>query len=87
MDPADIIGIINIYDILFAPEKEKEGVEDFIREPVCIKNSDGLDIALTRLRHKKQPMGIVTDENQKVVGIVTIEDILEEIVGEIEDRG
>jgi putative hemolysin len=83
----DIIGIINIYDVLFAPKKEKEGVEDFIREPVRIKNSDGLDIALTRLRHKKQPMGIVTDENQKVVGIVTIEDILEEIVGEIEDRG
>ncbi|MFQ5952002.1 MAG: hemolysin family protein [Candidatus Omnitrophota bacterium] len=85
----DIVGIVNIYDILCAPEGEekKATLEEFIREPVYIKNTDGLDITLTRLRHKKQPMGIVAGAKQRVVGIVTIEDILEEIVGEIEDRG
>ncbi|MGB2630147.1 MAG: hemolysin family protein [Candidatus Omnitrophota bacterium] len=85
----NIIGIVNIYDILFAPEEGEKmrGLEDFIREPVNIKSTDGLDIALARLRYKKQPMGIVTDETQQPVGIVIIEDILEEIVGEIEDRG
>ncbi len=83
----DIIGIINIYDMLFSFEEDKKEVDDFIREPVYIRMKDGLDIALTRLRYKRQPMGIVVDENEKPVGIITIEDILEEIVGEIEDLG
>lgn len=85
----NITGIVNIYDILFQreTEEEKTAVSDFLREPVYVSRKDGLDIALARLRHRKQPMGIVTDGDNKVVGIITIEDILEEIVGEIEDTG
>ncbi|MFC1480317.1 hemolysin family protein [Candidatus Omnitrophota bacterium] len=84
-DKNNILGIVNIYDILFAAEEEnKKGlIKNYVRESVCIKSDDGLDIALTRLRNREQPMGIVTDEDEKVLGIVTIEDILEEIVGEI----
>lgn len=86
---SDIIGIVNIYDVLFTSKEDcgEASVKDFIREPVYVNWKDGLDIALMRLRHKKQPMGIVTDEGDKVVGIITIEDMLEEIVGEIEDTG
>ncbi|MGB2600758.1 MAG: hemolysin family protein [Candidatus Omnitrophota bacterium] len=85
----NIAGIVNIYDILFQMEEEaaKTAVSDFLREAVYVNRKDSLDIALARLRHRKQPMGIVTEEDNKVVGIVTIEDILEEIVGEIEDTG
>ncbi|MEA3489065.1 MAG: hemolysin family protein [Candidatus Omnitrophota bacterium] len=85
----NISGIINIYDILFKTEDKdnKAAIDEFMREPVYVKRSDGLDIALARLRHQEQPMGIVADNDDNVVGIVTIEDILEEIVGEIEDRG
>ncbi len=82
-----IIGIVNIYDVLFEMEEneKKHIVSDFLREPVYVNKTDGLDIALARLRHQKQPMGIVVDEDESVVGIITIEDMLEEIVGEIED--
>lgn len=85
----NIVGIANIYDVLFDVEGEKEKalVKDFMRDPVPVSKDDGLDIALARLRHRKQPMGIVVDEKSNAVGIVTIEDMLEEIVGEIEDRG
>jgi putative hemolysin len=85
----NIIGIANIYDILFEIEetKEKKTVKDFIRDPVYVSRKDPLDIALARLRHQKQPMGIVVENGNLAVGIVTIEDMLEEIVGEIEDTG
>jgi putative hemolysin len=85
----NIVGIANIYDVLFRKEGDEgtSGVTDLMREPVYINREDGLDIALTRLRYREQPMGIVVDGEENVVGIVTIEDILEEIVGEIEDTG
>jgi CBS domain containing-hemolysin-like protein len=85
----NIVGIVNIYDILFQMDEngKKLLVKDFIRDPVYIGRKDSLDIALTRLRHKEQPMGIVVDRDNRVAGIVTIEDMLEEIVGEISDTG
>lgn len=80
-----IVGIVNIYDILFKTSNGEENatVKDFIRDPVYLKRDDGLDIALARLRHREQPMGIVVEDDNHVVGIITIEDMLEEIVGEI----
>ncbi len=83
----NIVGIANIYDILFNVEEEKKLITDFMREVVHIASTDGLDIALARLRHKKQPMGVVLNQKSEVIGIITIEDILEEIVGELEDAG
>lgn len=83
----NIVGIANIYDILFNVEEEKKLITDFMREVVHIASTDGLDIALARLRHKKQPMGVVLNEKNEAIGIITIEDILEEIVGELEDAG
>lgn len=83
----NIVGIVNIYDILFGETSRRKKVKDFIRESIDVQKEDPLDIALTRLRNKKQPMGVVLDENGGICGIITIEDILEEIVGNIEDTG
>lgn len=81
----NIVGIVNIYDILFTKEvvPNDTKVSGFVRPIVTINRNDGLDIALTRLRYNEQPMGVVVDNEGTVLGIVTIEDILEEIVGEI----
>ncbi|MBU0570744.1 MAG: hemolysin family protein [Candidatus Omnitrophica bacterium] len=83
----NIVGIVNIYDVLFDMETnvDTRGIDDFIRDPIHVKEDDGLDIALARLRHQRQPMGIVTKIDGGIVGIITIEDILEELVGNIED--
>ena len=75
-----------IYDILFNERDEGPVVEGYMRDAVTVKSTDPLDIVLTRLRHNKQPMGVVVNEQDAACGIVTIEDILEEIVGEIEDK-
>jgi len=83
----NVVGIINIYDILFTEEGDDNStaVKDFVREHVTVNREDPLDIVLARLRHRKQPMGVVVGQDEQVCGIITIEDILEEIVGEIED--
>jgi putative hemolysin len=82
----NIIGIINIYDIIFGEGSGSEaGLDGYVREVVTVSFSDGLDIALARLRHREQPMGVVLDLEGNVAGIITIEDILEEIVGDIKD--
>ncbi len=82
----NIVGIVNIYDILFSEGSGADaGVGSFMRPPVTVSFSDGLDIALARLRHREQPMGIVLNEYGDAEGVVTIEDILEEIVGDIRD--
>jgi putative hemolysin len=82
----NIAGVVNVYDILFSESSGKDSkAGDFMREAVTVNSSDGLDIALARLRHREQPMGIVIDEKGNAVGMVTIEDILEEIVGDIRD--
>lgn len=84
----NIAGIVNIYDILFSDADGSDlPLRDFVRETVYIDKDDPLDIVLTRLRNQKQPMGIVADPSRKALGVVTIEDILEELVGEIEDKG
>lgn len=83
-----MVGIVNIYDILFSDKDRGDpGINGFMREPVFLNVSDSLDIALARLRHREQPMGIVVGREQEVAGVVTIEDILEEIVGDIRDTG
>jgi CBS domain containing-hemolysin-like protein len=57
-----------------------------IREALIVPETKALDDLLTELQRQRSSMGVVVDEYGRTVGIVTIEDILEEVVGEIEDE-
>jgi len=78
----NIIGTVNVLDVLYE-EKEEIFLKEFVRPPFYLAANLPLDSALLLLQSKRQPMAIVRDADNKVQGIVTIEDLVEEIVGEL----
>jgi len=79
-----IVGVVTLLDFLW-PEAENGHARSIAREPTCFHMDDAIDDALRRLQRKKQPMGIVLDGEDKAIGIVTIKDLVEEVVGELEE--
>ena len=61
-------------------------IEPAIRDALIVPETKALDDLLTELQRQRASMGVVIDEYGRTVGIVTVEDILEEVVGEIEDE-
>lgn len=88
----DIEGIILAKDLLqftaqsVIGEAQKFDLKDFLRPAVIIPESKRLDTLLKEFRTNRNHMAIVVDEYGSVVGFVTIEDVLEQIVGDIEDE-
>ncbi|GAA4361578.1 HlyC/CorC family transporter [Kangiella marina] len=66
--------------------RENFDIKDVLRPAYIIPESKRLDILLTEFRSKRNHMAIVVDEYGCVSGLVTIEDVLEQIVGDIEDE-
>jgi CBS domain containing-hemolysin-like protein len=67
-------------------EGPKETIEPAIRDALIVPETKPLDDLLTELQRQRSTMGVVVDEYGRTVGVVTVEDILEEVVGEIEDE-
>ncbi|GAA5219207.1 CNNM family magnesium/cobalt transport protein CorC [Corallincola platygyrae] len=88
-DKDHIEGILHAKDLLAYSYKKSEQEFDFakiLRKAVVVPESKRVDILLKEFRSKRYHMAIVVDEYGGVSGLVTIEDILELIVGEIEDE-
>ena len=84
----DIVGMIHIKDV-FKTSVEATGersVLELLREPLFIPESMGVLDLLARMRSQRIHLAIVVDEFGGTEGLVTIEDVVEEIVGEIEDE-
>jgi Mg2+/Co2+ transporter CorB len=83
-----IIGILDIEDVLIAAKDSKPNTKvKNLADPVFfVPESKEIDDLLTDLEGREVPMAVIVDEYGSVTGIVTIEDILEEIVGEIFDK-
>ena len=84
----DIVGFIHVRDVLKELEKDNKMVslEQIARKPVFASQEKMVSALLKEMKGRKTHMAIVLDEHGGVEGLVTLEDLLEEIVGEIEDE-
>ena len=86
-DKDELKGILLAKDLLRLVIKDTEIVlKDLVRQPVIIPDSKRLNILLRQFRQSRNHMAIVVDEYGGVAGLITIEDVLEEIVGDIDDE-
>ena len=84
----DVVGIVHISDVLTVLTENRTEVrlEDLMRTPEFVAENMPVDDLLHLMRSKSLQMAIVVDEYGGVEGLVTLEDVLEEIVGEIDDE-
>lgn len=84
----DIVGFIHVRDVLTELEKNNKEVslEQIARKPVFVSQEKMVSSLLKEMKGRKTHIAIVLDEHGGVEGLVTLEDLLEEIVGEIEDE-
>ena len=85
-DKNDIIGILLAKDLLRYYAGEDFDVRDMLRPAVFIPESKRLNVLLKEFRSNRNHIAIVVDEYGGVAGMITIEDALEQIVGDIEDE-
>lgn len=84
-----IIGILFVKDLmpeLQKPEASRKSLRDLVRRATFVPRTQSVDSLLQNFRRTRNHMAIVVDEFHHTVGVVTIEDALEEIVGEIADE-
>jgi magnesium and cobalt transporter len=85
-DRDKVIGILLAKDLLRYYAEESFDVRDMLRPAVFIPESKRLNVLLRDFRANRNHMAIVVDEYGGVAGLITIEDVLEQIVGDIEDE-
>lgn len=86
-DKNNVIGILLAKDLLrYYAEEEEFHVRDMLRPVIFIPESKRLNVLLKDFRSNRNHIAIVVDEYGGVAGLITIEDVLEQIVGEIEDE-
>ena len=81
----NIVGVVHVFDLLEAPDLSRP-VEDVMRPVVYFAESTPLDEILVTLQRTGQNLAVIVDEYGGAAGILTLEDLLEEIVGDIEDE-
>ena len=82
----NVIGVLYVKDLLPHLEKGKFNWKSLIREPYFVPENKKLDDLLLEFQEKKNHLAVVVDEYGGTSGIVTMEDVIEEIVGDISDE-
>ena len=84
----NVTGLLNVKDVFPAvlAEQKEQGIRDLTTEPYFVPESKKIDEILKELQRRKVHMAMVLDEYGVFAGILTVEDILEELVGDIMDE-
>jgi putative hemolysin len=86
-DPDNIVGIVNTKNLFFLLSLRGVVVlADAMYDPIFLKPDEEIATALQLFRKAKKPMALVRDDDGKIVGLLTLEDVIEEIIGDIEDE-
>ena len=85
-DTDNIIGLINMKDMILAPKDESFSMRDFVRKVYFTYEQKNTSELFEEMRRERLSLAIVLDEYGAVAGMVTLEDLLEELVGEIRDE-
>ena len=85
-NPDNIVGIINMKDLLLYDKNETFNIKDIMRKPHFTYEYKNISELLVEMRDSTFNIAIVLDEYGEMAGLITLEDILEEIVGEIHDE-
>jgi len=88
-DKEKIVGILLAKDLLriaAAADGAPFDIKEFMRTPVFVPESKRLNVLLREMRRSRVHMAIVADEYGGIAGLVTIEDVIEQIVGDIDDE-
>ncbi|HEX8626580.1 MAG TPA: hemolysin family protein [Catenuloplanes sp.] len=80
----DVVGVVHLSDLVCVPDDRP--VDECARPPLLLPDSLPVSDALRQFKAERQHIALVVDERGAIAGIVTLEDILEEIVGEIYDE-
>ena len=87
LDRDDVEGILLVKDLLkYVGLEETFEIDDILRRPAFVPESQNLNTLLSQFRNSRNHMAIVVDEFSGTSGLVTIEDVLEQIVGDIDDE-
>lgn len=84
----NILGILHVKDILFYTGKNQEvpPLKDLARKAYFVPESKGINELLKEFQQERNHMAVVVDEYGGTAGLITLEDVIEEIVGEIQDE-
>ncbi len=82
-----VVGVLNIKDLLSClEEKENYDWSDMVREPLFVPETKKIDDLLREIQQSRKHLAIVVDEFGGTSGIITLEDIIEEVLGDIKDE-
>jgi magnesium and cobalt transporter len=81
-----LVGILLAKDLLKLQRSPSLNIRTLLRPPVFVPESKGLNDLLREFRNTRNHMALVVDEFGRIAGLITIEDVLEQIVGDIEDE-